>query len=100
MFKLDVTAISTLPSLPSTTAYMAASANAIIVGPDSVPPGRTNFGWKGTRANAPRTSRRSMRRSISSAMGTPLRISASTCSAVSPTTSPSSLYRTAILYAT
>ncbi|AOE87028.1 hypothetical protein THL1_4480 [Pseudomonas sp. TCU-HL1] len=53
MFKLDVTAISTFPSLPNTTAYMAASASAMMVGPDRVPPGRTNLGWNGTRASAP-----------------------------------------------
>lgn len=100
MFKLDVTAISTFPNLPSTTAYMAASANAMIVGSDNVPPGRTSLGWKGTRARAHCASSRSMHKPISSAMGTPLRISASTCFAVSPVTSPSSLYRTAILYAT
>ena len=43
MFRLDVTAISTRPSRPSTTAYMAASARAMMVGPDRVPPGRTSL---------------------------------------------------------
>ena len=98
--KQDVTAISTLPRRPNTTAYMAASASAMMVGPDKVPPGRTNLGWKGTRASAPCSSIRSIRRSMSSAIGTPWRMSASTCSAVRLTTSPSSLRRTTILYAT
>ncbi|MCY1562105.1 hypothetical protein D9M68_994510 [compost metagenome] len=100
IFKLDVTAISTLPRLPSTTAYMAASASAMMVGPDKVPPGRTSLGWNGTRARAPSASSRSMRKPMSSAMGTPSRINASTCPAVNTFTSPSCRYRTAILYAT
>jgi len=43
ILRLDVTAISTRPRRPSTTAYIAASPSAMMVGPDNVPPGRTNL---------------------------------------------------------
>ncbi len=57
MFRLDVTAISTRPKRPSTTAYMAASASDMMVGPDNVPPGRTSLPWNGTLATARSVSR-------------------------------------------
>ncbi len=43
MFRFEVTAISTAPRRPRMTAYIAASASAMMVGPDSVPPGRTSL---------------------------------------------------------
>ena len=41
MLRFYFTAILTTPSLPITAAYMAASANAVMKGPDTVPPGRS-----------------------------------------------------------
>lgn len=43
MFRFEVTAISTAPRRPRMTAYIAASASAMMVGPDNVPPGRTSL---------------------------------------------------------
>jgi len=39
MLRLVVTASGTLPIAPSTAAHMQKSANAIMAGPDTVPPG-------------------------------------------------------------
>src|SRR5690606_33667409 len=52
ILRLLVTAISTRPSAARITAYMAASASAMMVGPDKVPPGRTRRDENGTRAMA------------------------------------------------
>ena len=44
MFRLVVTASSTLPIMPSTTAYKVTSASAISAGPAMVPPGGSDQG--------------------------------------------------------
>ncbi|KYZ85905.1 hypothetical protein A3Q32_19735 [Alcanivorax sp. KX64203] len=47
IFRFCVTAISSAPSRPRITAYMAESANPIMVGPEMVPPGRIMDGLNG-----------------------------------------------------
>ena len=49
MFVSVVTANNSAPKWPSMTAYMAESAAANIIGPDSVPPGRTMVASTGMR---------------------------------------------------
>jgi hypothetical protein len=52
MVKLVVTASLTLPIAESTTANMQASASAMIIGPDTTPPGRSIVGRNGSRSTA------------------------------------------------
>src|SRR5512132_4211926 len=52
MEKLVVTASLTLPIADSTTANMHASASAMMIGPDTTPPGRSIDGRKGSRSAA------------------------------------------------
>ena len=53
MANLVVTASLTLPMAESTTANMHASASAMIVGPDTTPPGRNIDGRKGKPEHRP-----------------------------------------------
>jgi hypothetical protein len=52
MVKLVVTASLTLLIAESTTAYMQASARAMIIGPDTTPHGRSIVGRNGSRSTA------------------------------------------------
>ena len=45
MVRLVVTASGTQPIADSTATYMAKSASAIMIGPETVPPGRSDLSW-------------------------------------------------------
>ena len=49
MFRLEVTACGVMPSVAWIATYSAVSASAIIVGPDTVSPGRRSSGVTGRR---------------------------------------------------
>ena len=53
MVRLVVTASGTQPIAESTATYMAKSASDIMVVPDSVPPGRSEFWLNGWRNRQP-----------------------------------------------
>ena len=53
MLRLMVTASGTGPIAASTATYMAKSASAIMVGPEIVPPGRSEASRKACRTRQP-----------------------------------------------
>src|SRR5262249_42977602 len=65
MLRLMVTASGTGPIAASTATYMAKSASAIMVGPEIVPPGRTERWRKACRTRQPRSHTASIVRPLS-----------------------------------